>query len=358
MKLAVRLPYKKWLQWLILYMASLLVGVNVVAQDWPAEKVRQDFIALLARPATDRAPSFTVTVTDSVEIERGYFFSAPNEKVPVLIYRPKAAPRRWPVVVCLHGTGGSKDDAGIKSLLMQLVHAGFMAVSIDGRYHGERGMAAAGHNRYEEAIISAWRQRAGEPQAHPFFYDTVYDVWKLLDYLQTRSDIDTTRMGMMGISKGGIETWMAASVDRRIKVAVPVISVQSFAWSLSNDRWQGRANTIRTAHLAVAKDLGDTVINKENVQRLWNKIVPGITGEFDCPSMLRLFAPRPLLILNTANDANCPLPGAKIAYAATLKAYKTKQAQDKLKMDIAPQQPHVFTPLHQAMAIEWFKRWL
>ena len=72
---------------------------------------------------------------------------------------------------------------------------------------------------------------------HPFLLDTVYDLWRLADYLITRPDVQAHRIGMMGISMGGIETWMAASVDKRIKVAVPVIAAQSFKWSLENDKW-------------------------------------------------------------------------------------------------------------------------
>jgi hypothetical protein len=44
---------------------------------------------------------------------------------------------------------------------------------------------------------------------------------------------------MIGISMGGIQTWLAASVDERVKVLVPAIAVQSFRWSLENDKWQG-----------------------------------------------------------------------------------------------------------------------
>ena len=58
---------------------------------------------------------------------------------------------------------------------------------------------------------------------------------------------------MIGISMGGIETWLAAAVDDRVKVAVPAISVQSFRWSLENEEWQGRANTIKAAHEAAAR---------------------------------------------------------------------------------------------------------
>ena len=44
---------------------------------------------------------------------------------------------------------------------------------------------------------------------------------------------------MIGISMGGIETWLAGAVDDRVKVAVPAISVQSFRWSLDNDALAG-----------------------------------------------------------------------------------------------------------------------
>jgi len=179
-----------------------------------------------------------------------------------------------------------------------------------------------------------------------------------VDYLNTRPDVDSSRIGMMGISMGGIETWLAASVDTRIKCAVPVIAAQSFKWSLEHDRWQGRAKTIWGAHEQAAKDLGDTGVNKKNVKALWDKLVPGILGEFDCPSMIRLFAGRPLLLLSTEKDQNCPLPGAQIAFAAATNAYQSINAQDKLKIDVAPNEPHRFTPQHMAMTIAWFKKWL
>jgi dienelactone hydrolase len=223
------------------------------------EKVKKDFIDLLQRPAIDPRPSFKSLTTDSVLIEKGSFYSEATEKVPVLIYKPlKITGKKLPVVICLHGTGGSKDDAVIKSLLYEFTKLGFMAVAIDARYHGERINKTAGRNFYIEAIIKAWQNTDPAKQTHPFFFDTSYDLWKLVDYLITRNDVDSNRIGMMGISMGGIETWMAASVDTRIKVAVPVIAAQSFKWSLENDRWQGRAKTIWAAHEQAAKDRADT----------------------------------------------------------------------------------------------------
>ena len=134
--------------------------------------------------------------------------------------------------------------------------------------------------------------------------------------------------------------------------------MQSFRWSLENNSWQGRAQTIWSVHQAAAKDLGDTGVNRQNVQLVWNKLIPGITDEFDCPSMLRLFAPRPLLLLNNEKDPNCPLPGAEVAFASVTSAYEAKAALDKLKIHVSPNEPHRFTPQHFDMTIAWFKKWL
>jgi dienelactone hydrolase len=330
----------------------------VNAQPSSVENVRKHFTTLLQRPLTDPKPSFQSFATDSVLVEKGSFFSEATEKVPVLIYKPVATTqKKYPVVICLHGTGGTKDAASMKNLLYSFSKLGFIAIAIDARYHGER-TSVPGSNNYVDAIINAWRNKDTAHQQHPFYLDTVYDLWRLVDYLVTRPDVDAKRIGMMGISMGGIETWMAASVDTRIKVAVPVIATQSFRWSLENDRWRGRAMTIWDAHVQVANDLGDTAVNKGNVMALWNKLLPGILDEFDCPSMIRLFAPRPLLILNTEKDQNCPLPGAQLAFHAATNAYRSKGALEKLQVDVEPNKPHQFTPKHMEMAIAWFKKWL
>lgn len=234
-----------------------------------------------------------------------------------------------------------------------------MGVAIDARFHGERVPGGAHHSEeYNAAVTRAWENKNKATQTHPFFYDTTYDLWRLVDYLQTRPDVQANRIGMGGISMGGIETWMAAAVDKRIKVIVLDIAAQSFKWSLENDRWQGRARTIENAHLQAAKDLGDTALNKRNVKAVWDKLIPGITGEFDCPSMIRLLAPRPLLVLSTEKDQNCPLPGAKIAFESAKAAYGSKNASDKLQMDIAPNLPHTTTPEHLRMTLDWFSKWL
>src|SRR5262249_23166620 len=152
---------------------------------------------------------------------------------------------------------------------------------------------------------------------------------------QTRHDIDPKKIGMIGFSMGGIQTWLAASVDDRVAVAVPAIGVQSYRWSLENDKWQARAKTIKAAHHAPAADPRQTAVNQAVCRALWNKVIPGMLDQFDCPSMIRLFAGRPLLILNGELDPNCPLGGAKLAFAEAEKAFAAAKSSDKLKIMVA-----------------------
>ena len=161
-----------------------------------------------------------------------------------------------------------------------------VGIAIDARYHGDRNGGAKGASAYVAAITKAWKAEAGKPTEHPFYYDTVWDLWRLLDVMAKDDAIDAGRIGMMGISMGGIETWLAASVDDRVAVAAPLIGVQSFRWSLENDKWQGRANTIKAAHEAAAKDFGEPAVNGRVCRELWGKVIPGILDDFDCPNLL------------------------------------------------------------------------
>jgi pimeloyl-ACP methyl ester carboxylesterase len=256
----------------------------------------------------------------------------------------------------MHGTGGSGKSQ--IPLLIDFAKRGMSGVAIDARYHGERAGGAKGAAAYNQAIIRAWRTKPDEKHEYPFYYDTCWDLWRLVDYLETRDDIDARNLGMIGFSMGGIEAWLAASVDQRVKVTVPAIAVQSFRWSLENDKWQGRSNTIRAAHQAAAKDLGEDQVNQEVCRKLWTKIIPGMLDEFDCPSMIRLFAGRPLLILNGEKDGNCPLPGARLAFAAADKAFKEAGSSDKLRIMLAEGVGHRVTPEQRQAALLWFERWL
>jgi len=337
----------------------LVLRADEAPRPLTPEQTRQAFLKLLDRPRVDPdVKTGPGTASGAVATETFTFASekkrdGPTERVPVLVVRP-ASPGRYPVLIALHGTGGNKE--GMKPWLNDLARRGIMGVAIDARYHGERAGVATGSAAYVAAITRAWRSPT-ESMEHPFYYDTVWDLWRLVDVLEKRPDVDPKRIGMLGISMGGIETWLSASVDERIAVACPLIAVQSFRWSLDNDKWQGRANTIKAAHEAAAKDLGELAVNQKVCRQLWTKVIPGVLDEFDCPNMLCLFAGRPLYIANGTLDPNCPIEGARIAIKSAEAAYQKVGAANKLKVSIAEGVGHKVTDEQRAGALAWCEKW-
>lgn len=353
---------------LLLAAALVLTGGRLRAADqaasYPAPaEVKAAFLKLLDRPQVPLDPQTRKTETDAehrvsefVSIASERKADGAIERVPLLIVRPEKISAKLPAVIVLHGTGGNKESQ--KGVLVEMARRGMIGVAVDARYHGERSGGAKGAAAYVAAITRAWKTPAGQPQEHPFYFDTCWDLWRTIDYLQSRPDVDGERVGMIGFSMGGIQTWLAASVDARIKVAVPAISVQSFRWSLENGQWQGRARTIGGAHTAAAADLGEPEVNARVCRELWNKVIPGMLDQFDCPSMLRLFAGRPLLILNGELDQNCPIEGARVAFASAEKAFREAGAMEKLKILVAPAVGHSVTADQHQAAIEWLAKWL
>ena len=192
---------------------------------------------------------------------------------------------------------------------------------------------------------------------YPFFYDTVWDVMRLVDYLSTRKDVDAARIGLTGISKGGIETYLAAAADPRIAAAVPYIGVQSFRWALENGQWRARIATIQGAFDASASQAGKTP-NVDFVREFYARVVPGIDGIFDGPEMLKLIAPRPLLVVNADSDANTPIAGVRLAVRSAEPLYAAANAADKLQLLIEADTPHRVNPDAIDAGIAWFVRWL
>jgi len=347
---------------LALLLAPSFLPAQDVSKYPPPAQVKAAFLKLLDRPKVPLDAKILDTKDDDKQdgwqldhltIASEKKADGQIERVPMIVLRPAKMDKKLPAVIVLHGTGGSMRSQ--LAYMRELAKHNIIGVAIDARYHGER--LSKGSPGYVAAITRAWQTKAGEPMEHPFYYDTCWDLWRTADYLSTRPDVDAKKLGMIGFSMGGIETWLAAAVDERIKVSVPAIGVQSFRWSLEHDKWQGRANTIKGAHLAAAKDLDEPMVNQKVCRELWGKVIPGILDQFDCPSMLRLFAGRELMILNGTKDANCPIEGARIAIAAADKAFKDAGASDHLSV-IVEEVGHTVTAKQRQASLEWFDRWL
>ncbi|KAL8153299.1 hypothetical protein V2J09_011059 [Rumex salicifolius] len=279
-----------------------------------------------------------------------YTEGAEQGRLPVLILSIKETHHgKKPAIVILHSTNKCKE--WVRPLLEAYASRGYVAISIDSRYHGER---AKSKTAYKEALVSSWKK--GDTM--PFIYDTAWDLIKLADYLTQRKDIDSGRIGITGESLGGMHAWFASAVDTRYAVVVPVIGIQSFRWAIENDKWQARVNSIKSVFDEARSDLGKSLIDREVVEKVWDRIAPGLASEFDSPFSVPVIAPRPLLILNGGEDPRCPVAGLECTRLKTEHAYERDGYPVNFKMVVEPGIGHQMTKLMVKEASDWFDKFL
>lgn len=153
--------------------------------------------------------------------EKIVFTGIRNSRVPGYLVIPQVGSGPFPVVLQLHGAGGSKDtwwrDTGAK-LTEELIGQGYAALSLDAQYHGERQYG----NDYE----SPWNLLLARQflRFRDMEFQSVTEYRLGIDYLATRPEIDTSRVGVVGGSMGGVMTFMLTAVEPRIKVGVSCVS--------------------------------------------------------------------------------------------------------------------------------------
>jgi dienelactone hydrolase len=320
-----------------------------------AADTRAAFLALLDRPRVPLAAEAAAPVAKNGLAEIAFSFSSEaGQRVPGLLIARADSTGRRPAVIVMHGTGANKESQ--RTLMSELARDGFVAVAIDGRHHG--GRAPSGKDAKSKDYIAAIGQRFATGRGLPFFYDTVWDTLRLIDYLETRDDIDARRIGAIGFSKGGIELYLAAAVDPRIAVAVPCIGVQSFRWAAENNAWQSRIGTVQAAFDAAATQSGVAKPDGAFVHTFYTRVAPGLDREFDGPAMLPLIAPRPLLAINGEIDPRTPMPGLQLCADAARAAYRAAGSEEKFILQVQPATAHKVNPESLVLARDWFKRWL
>jgi dienelactone hydrolase len=337
------------------FAALLLLFTSAALPD--TIDTRESFLRIIERPRVALTPELKrEPAADGLSKVSFSYATDAQQRVPGYLLKSTEArySGKRPVVIVLHGTGGTKNGDEIVSLAQQLARSGFIAVAIDGRYHGERTRAGSGVAEYNEAIVRAWRTG----KEHPFYYDTVWDVMRLVDFLETYDDVDRDRIGLTGFSKGGIETYLTAAADPRIAVAVPFIGVQSFKWAMDNGQWKARIATIQSAFDAAAAEAEQQNPGVEFLRSFYDRVVPGIYSDFDGQAMLPLIAPRPLLVINSDSDANTPIAGVRLAVESARSRYAAQGAAEKLVLRVQENTAHRVTPDSVDAAVRWFARWL
>jgi hypothetical protein len=198
-----------------------------------------DWLSLLGTPKLPRlAPAATPAGLPGLydlAIEPGF-------PARILITAPARKPAgRLPVILVPYydvdtpaGTdlGGRRFTPGGTRAFARLANQhGCLAVSI--KWFGE-----ADGEGYDEAVYHLTRRH---PNVTPLG-KWVWDLQRIIDYLETRPDVDPARIGIIGHSLGGKMTLFAAAFDKRLKAAVASEPGISRHFSNYQDFWYlGRA---------------------------------------------------------------------------------------------------------------------
>ncbi len=296
------------------------------------EKVRaarldemRDMLGLLPWPA--RTP-LNVRITGTLDegaytVERIAFESMPRVYVTANLYLPKQRQGRVPAIVYVCGHSYSPQGAKTQYQRHGISFArnGYVAIILDPIQISETWAA---HHGVSSQNMYDWYSRGYTPAGIE-----VWNAMRAIDYLQTRPEVDGSRIGMTGRSGGAAMTWFTAAVDPRVKVAVPVMGISTYA-----------ANV------------------RENTQRLHCDCMFCINSwRHDMIHQGALIAPRPLLMAHGRKDNLFPVAGYKEfeeKVGALYQGYGRREAFANIEVDTA----HADSDYLREQAIRWFDRFL
>ena len=266
-------------------------------------------------------------------VEKLIYESRPNYFVTANVYVPKKGSRPLPAILspCGHSDNG-KAYYKYQSLYISLVKKGFIVLSYDPLQQGER-------SEYVDPETGKDLLEIGSRQHHHtgnlcFLTGTnlaQYRIWdgiRALDYLFSRDDVDTTRIGLTGNSGGGNMTTYISSLDDRISVAAPS------CW-------------ITTLYDRIATRKG-----ADPEQDLANILLWGV----DQADMIMPLAPKPLLICAAQKDF-FPFKGTLKAFSELQLMYADFGAMEKVALAQADDQ-HGFSLPRRERVYAWMLRWL
>lgn len=282
-------------------------------------------MALGAFPSTDTPLHSELLETREYPdfiLERVAYQTMEAVHVPVMVLKPKdggAGP--YPVVLACHGHGNGQRDAvgldpdgneledpGIHNrFAVRLVRKGMAVVVPEIMGFGVRRMEGDLNNpksgssscgTLASQLLMYGRTLAGM---------RVYEAMRALDYIESRADMDSKRIGTFGFSGGAlIAAFTAALEEQRIRATVLC----------------GWTNTFQGSIIAMNHCI--------------DNYLPGILLDAEQPELTGLIAPRALFVESGEKDPIFPVEHVREAVGQLQGAFDASGAADRFGSDIFP----------------------
>lgn len=280
--------------------------------DWIAyqKKKKEVICAPLAKfSKTPLNPRITGTLErETFTVEKIVFESHPGFYVTSCMFLPKKRQNPAPVVIYCSGHSdlGFRGDV-YQRVMINLVEKGFIVFAFDPLGQGERmqymdketGKSKIGGPTREHSYAGVQTLMAGSSLSDYFIWDGV----RVLDYLETRKEVDMKRIGITGRSGGGTQSALISACDDRIYASAPECYITNFTRLLQS------------------------IGPQDAEQNPYKAIVQG----FDHPDFIHIRAPKPTLIVTTTHDFFSQ-QGARETYREAGKSYKVFGKPENLQM--------------------------
>jgi len=273
---------------------------------------------------------------DDYMLERFEFHNGVDMIVPGILLLPKKRAGKVPAIIGLHGHGSSKEsictDASNSQLIgPRLAKQGYVVAAIDACFNGERvgkgpasqldnaaGQEASLFKLYLWQGRSLWGMMLREEQC-------------LIDYLETRPEIDKDRIAATGMSMGCTRSWWLAAIDERIKAIVGVACFTRYTELIAHGN-----------------------LRKHGIYYF----VPGVFKEFDTEAIYALVAPRPMLMLSGDQDGGAPTDGIAVLEQKLAAVYGLCGKGEQFRSIVYKDTGHEYLPEMKDEMVHWFERYL
>jgi len=295
--------------------------------------IRQRFLSILGEMPEKTPLNATITGTiqrERYRIEKVIYESFTNHHVTANLYIPDGkGPFPTALLFCGH-EDVSKATESYQRTAILFAKNGFVVFVIDPISQSERYQIV--DERKKPLTRGGTTEHTLLNEACNLFGNSApaYELWdnvRGLDYLVTRPEVDTARIGCLGNSGGGMQTIYFAGYDPRVKVFAPCSYLESRE---------------RVLEISGPAD-GCAQIPAEGKMQL----------ELD--DYLISAAPKPLLVLAGRYDF-IDYNGTLIAYRELEKVYKLLGQSDKLKLFTYDDGHGISLPKREA-AVAWFRKW-